>query len=404
MTDTSPYVFFLQLSTLRRGTDSEPRQVDGSQDFPQPYIIRDLPQNTTTTFVSSAPDGTANTDDSRAGDVSDNVSTQPTNYSDELLRHESPSVDAFSPQPSPLSNIEDQQEGNDMVKTDFVIAGNQDLLDSVSGPEQPLVDLSKTPDSEADVLKDVNIEQYLEADIGDVATTDVEEHMGVNETENVKKDLLADVSLEMSSSADTSVEGIIGTMEDSSLPVSSNTGKETDENQIISITEPDSTSELVQEVSSLAIPLTPEPPAAVFPKQAPMTVIREIPETSPPQDPQPSYNAGRRSSVAQVAQTYLGDKLEDLTEKLTFIKKNIIMSLEEDDEDEDDEDRQLRDRSVLTKSSRPPSQQMAREPVIAQRYVILTNLNYMMLHVLIHSFQQANAAFIAFQDIHHRKT
>ncbi|KAI8577135.1 hypothetical protein K450DRAFT_109896 [Umbelopsis ramanniana AG] len=44
----------------------------------------------------------------------------------------------------------------------------------------------------------------------------------------------------------------------------------------------------------------------------------------------------RRTSVAQVAQSYLGDKLEDLTEKLTFIKKNIIMSLEEDEDEEDE--------------------------------------------------------------------
>jgi hypothetical protein len=45
---------------------------------------------------------------------------------------------------------------------------------------------------------------------------------------------------------------------------------------------------------------------------------------------------GRRTSVAQVAQSYLGDKLEDLTEKLTFIKKNIIMSLEEEEDEEEE--------------------------------------------------------------------
>ncbi|KAI9315736.1 hypothetical protein BX666DRAFT_1878914 [Dichotomocladium elegans] len=41
---------------------------------------------------------------------------------------------------------------------------------------------------------------------------------------------------------------------------------------------------------------------------------------------------GRRSSVAAVAHSILGDRLDDFTEKLAFIKKNIIMSLEDDDE------------------------------------------------------------------------
>jgi hypothetical protein len=59
-------------------------------------------------------------------------------------------------------------------------------------------------------------------------------------------------------------------------------------------------------------------------------------ESQTSQDKAQRPTHARRTSVAQVAQSYLGDKLEDLTEKLTFIKKNIIMSLEED-EDEDDE-------------------------------------------------------------------
>lgn len=69
--------------------------------------------------------------------------------------------------------------------------------------------------------------------------------------------------------------------------------------------------------------------------------------------------SGRRSSVAQVAQTILGDRLEDFTEKLAFIKKNIIMSLEDDEtwEEEDSSNRKKqaqRDvRSVQPSESQP---------------------------------------------------
>jgi hypothetical protein len=40
----------------------------------------------------------------------------------------------------------------------------------------------------------------------------------------------------------------------------------------------------------------------------------------------------RRSSIAQ---SILGDKLDDFTEKLAFIKKNIIMSIDSDDDEEE---------------------------------------------------------------------
>lgn len=49
--------------------------------------------------------------------------------------------------------------------------------------------------------------------------------------------------------------------------------------------------------------------------------------------------SGRRPSVVAAAQNMLGDKLEDFTEKLAFIKKNIIMRLDSDDEEEDEHDR-----------------------------------------------------------------
>lgn len=41
---------------------------------------------------------------------------------------------------------------------------------------------------------------------------------------------------------------------------------------------------------------------------------------------------------ASIAQSLLGDKLDDFTEKLAFIKKNIIMSIDSDEEDDDDEE------------------------------------------------------------------
>ncbi|KAI8330454.1 hypothetical protein BC941DRAFT_518130 [Chlamydoabsidia padenii] len=45
----------------------------------------------------------------------------------------------------------------------------------------------------------------------------------------------------------------------------------------------------------------------------------------------------RRSSVAAVAHSLLGDKLDDFTEKLAYIRKNIIMSLDDDDDDDNDD-------------------------------------------------------------------
>lgn len=73
---------------------------------------------------------------------------------------------------------------------------------------------------------------------------------------------------------------------------------------------------------TMAVPLTPTP--------AP------VPDTTPldPSEEEEQVSSGRRSSVAQVAQSILGDRLDDFTEKLAFIKKNIIMSLEDDDDED----------------------------------------------------------------------
>jgi hypothetical protein len=71
----------------------------------------------------------------------------------------------------------------------------------------------------------------------------------------------------------------------------------------------------------------------------------ESPSTSKPidtknkdiEDEETAQNNRRSSVVATAAQSILGDKLDDFTEKLAFIKKNIIMSVDSDEE-YDDED------------------------------------------------------------------
>lgn len=45
-------------------------------------------------------------------------------------------------------------------------------------------------------------------------------------------------------------------------------------------------------------------------------------------------HTGRRPSLSTTAQSILGDKLDDFTEKLAFIKKNIIMSMDNDEEED----------------------------------------------------------------------
>ncbi|GAN01691.1 hypothetical protein MAM1_0010d01125 [Mucor ambiguus] len=51
-----------------------------------------------------------------------------------------------------------------------------------------------------------------------------------------------------------------------------------------------------------------------------------------------SHTPGRRPSLVTTAQSILGDKLDDFTEKLAFIKKNIIMSMDNDDDEDNDGD------------------------------------------------------------------
>ncbi|KAI8875303.1 hypothetical protein K501DRAFT_337784 [Backusella circina FSU 941] len=64
------------------------------------------------------------------------------------------------------------------------------------------------------------------------------------------------------------------------------------------------------------VPYQPPPPMKLDTNQT---------ENAPPLPP-------RRPSVVTTAQNILGDKLDDFTEKLAFIKKNIIMSMDSDDD------------------------------------------------------------------------
>ncbi len=66
--------------------------------------------------------------------------------------------------------------------------------------------------------------------------------------------------------------------------------------------------------------------------------MNETKETNTKGDVVVTQQEERRSSiVASAAHSILGDKLDDFTEKLAFIKKNIIMSIDSDDEDDIEE-------------------------------------------------------------------
>ncbi|KAF1798673.1 hypothetical protein FB192DRAFT_1288116 [Mucor lusitanicus] len=53
-------------------------------------------------------------------------------------------------------------------------------------------------------------------------------------------------------------------------------------------------------------------------------------------DTKPQEEAVKDDRRASIAQSILGDKLDDFTEKLAFIKKNIIMSIDSDEEDDEE--------------------------------------------------------------------
>lgn len=87
------------------------------------------------------------------------------------------------------------------------------------------------------------------------------------------------------------------------------------------------------------VPYQPLPPLQISPPSfSPSsshshTIIK--PQTSSSSSSSSIQHTGRRPSLVTTAQSILGDKLDDFTEKLAFIKKNIIMSIDNDEEEED---------------------------------------------------------------------
>ncbi|KAI7877957.1 hypothetical protein K492DRAFT_238844 [Lichtheimia hyalospora FSU 10163] len=84
-------------------------------------------------------------------------------------------------------------------------------------------------------------------------------------------------------------------------------------------------------------------------------------------------NNKRTSVAATMAQSILGDRLDDFTEKLAFIKKNIIMSLE-DEENWDEDDRVLKPSLSETTKRRTsfdplvkPTRERSTPPVMQQQ-------------------------------------
>jgi hypothetical protein len=87
--------------------------------------------------------------------------------------------------------------------------------------------------------------------------------------------------------------------------------------------------ELTVKTSSLSDSYSHHFPAATLTRvpyqpPPPMKLDTNHTESTPP--------LPRRPSVVTTAQNILGDKLDDFTEKLAFIKKNIIMSMDSDDD------------------------------------------------------------------------
>lgn len=86
------------------------------------------------------------------------------------------------------------------------------------------------------------------------------------------------------------------------------------------------------------VPYQPLPPLQISPPSfSPSsshshTIIK--PQTSSSSSSSSIQHTGRRPSLVTTAQSILGDKLDDFTEKLAFIKKNIIMSIDNDEEED----------------------------------------------------------------------
>ncbi|KAI9290395.1 hypothetical protein BC943DRAFT_356201 [Umbelopsis sp. AD052] len=221
---------------------------------------------------------------------------------------------------------EEDTTSSGIVETEELHAPNTETEDLVT----PLVDVDQVEPSSSSPLavNDSFTEQPLALSAEEVEQTDIQEEMEVindsvpsgtidqpivDITETLTPNTNNEAVLEVSETSTISVSPIDDKEEKPVVEGISEAAKVTEENQLAPSP---SVAQTVDTSSDVKADTTSEP------------------QTSQGNSQRPTH--ARRTSVAQVAQSYLGDKLEDLTEKLTFIKKNIIMSLEEDEDEEDE--------------------------------------------------------------------
>ncbi|KAF7730099.1 hypothetical protein EC973_003045 [Apophysomyces ossiformis] len=93
------------------------------------------------------------------------------------------------------------------------------------------------------------------------------------------------------------------------------------------------------EFPSLGLPRTPF--------TQPQSELQPVAQRQQQPAPNPSFSQPtKKSSVSSLAQSLLGDKLDDFTEKLQHIKKNMILSLDSDSDGDDDRPRPTRSVSL----------------------------------------------------------
>jgi hypothetical protein len=263
------------------------------ESLPQPYIIHELPQPRLQVDASSSAlteDDTASNGITGAEELDSKVILDI--ETDDLA---TPLVDTdidqiefgpFSPLPVKHSFVDKERE----------------MASTLNAEEREQTDIQEEMEAENDSVPSGTTDQPI-VDIAETLTM----------TPNANNETVLEVpetpTLSLSLTSDKEEKAVMEGM--------SETAKVTEENQVT-----EAASSAAQTVD---IPLVIKDGTTDTPNE---------PQTSQDKSQRPTHV--RRTSVAQVAQSYLGDKLEDLTEKLTFIKKNIIMSLEEDEDEEDE--------------------------------------------------------------------
>lgn len=291
-------------------TDLRPKR----ESLPQPYIIHELPQPRLQVDASSSAlteeDTTSN---GIAGAEELDTKVIPDIETEDMA---TPLVDkdidqiefgSFSPLPVKHSFVDKERE----------------MASTLNAEEGEQTDIQEEMEAENDSVPSGTTEQPV-VDIAETLT------MTPNANNETGLEVPETPTLSLSLTSDKEEKAVMEGM--------SETAKVTEENQLA-----DAASSAAQTV---ATPLVVKNGTTDTPNES---------QTSQDKPQRPTHV--RRTSVAQVAQSYLGDKLEDLTEKLTFIKKNIIMSLEEDEDEEDE----FADSTYTPRPSR--SQQIRSKPM-----------------------------------------